>query len=174
MKATVKQIFNSIQGLNATSSTVSSLGTFVTEQARNIAESFQREVLSNVSESSTAYKILIGSDTYSEKQLWVIAYELLKNDAYTTQLGSEIAEREAKVEAKKANKNKIYTTPKRVESVEAAVVEEIKTYEAGSNVSHPTLGKGEVIEEKDGKVTVNFSNGEVKTFITKFVKLEVI
>ncbi len=172
MRATAKQIFNSIQGLNANSSTVSSLGTFVTEQARNIAESFQREILSNVPESSLAHKILIGSENYSEKQLWVIAYELLNNDAYTTKLGSEIAEREAKAEAKKANKNKVFTTPKKVESAE--VVEEEKTYEAGANVFHPTLGNGTVVEEKNGKVTVNFSNGEVKSFITKFVKLEVI
>lgn len=108
MKATVKQIFNSIQGLNPNSSTVSSLGTFVTEQARNIAESFQREVLSNVSESSLAHKILMKSETFTEKQLWVIAYELLKNDAYVTQLGSEIVQREAKENAKiQASKDKL-------------------------------------------------------------------
>ena len=172
MKATVKQIFSNIQGLNANSSTVSSLGTFVTEQATQMAEMAQKEVLNNVPESSLAHKILMKSETFTEKQLWTIAYELLKNDAYTTQLGAEIAVREAKVEAKKGNKNKIYTTPKKVESIE--VVEEAKTYETGANVSHPTFGKGEVVEEKNGKVTVNFSNGEVKSFITKFVKLGVI
>lgn len=172
MKATLKQIFNSIQGLNANSSTVSSLGTFVTEQATQMAEMAQKEVLSNVSESSLAHKILMKSETFTEKQLWVIAYELLKNDDYATKLGAEIVEREAKAEAKKANKNRVYTTPKKVESVK--VVEESKTYETGANVSHPTFGKGEVVEEKNGKVTVNFSNGEVKTFITKFVKLTVI
>ncbi len=80
MKATVKQIFNSIQDLNPNSSTVSSLGTFVTEQATQMAEMAQKEVLSNVSESSLAYKILMKSETFTEKQLWVIAYELLKND----------------------------------------------------------------------------------------------
>ena len=172
MKATVKQIFNSIQDLNPNSSTVSSLGTFVTEQARQMAEMAQKEVLSNVSESSLAHKILMKSETFTEKQLWVIAYELLKNDAYATKLGAEIAEREAKAEAKKANKNRVFTTPKKVESVE--VVEESKTYETGATVSHPAFGKGEVVEEKNGKVTVNFSNSEVKSFITKFVKLEVI
>lgn len=108
MKATVKQIFNSIQDLNPNSSTVSSLGTFVTEQAREMAEMAQKEVLSNVSESSLAHKILMKSETFTEKQLWVIAYELLKNDAYTTKLGSEIAEREAKENAKiQASKDKL-------------------------------------------------------------------
>ena len=118
MKATVKQIFSNIQDLNATSNTVSSLGTFVTEQATQMAEMAQKEVLSNVSESSLAHKILMKTETFTEKQLWTIAYELLKNDAYTTQLGAEIAVREAKVEAKKANKNIVFTTPKKVESVE--------------------------------------------------------
>ena len=108
MKATVKQIFNDIQNLNPTSNTVSSLGTFVTEQSRNIAESFQREVLSNVSESSLAHKILMKSETFTEKQLWVIAYELLKNDAYATKLGAEIAERGAKENTKiQASKDKM-------------------------------------------------------------------
>lgn len=108
MKATVKQIFNDIQGLNPTTSTISSLGTFVTEQARQVSEMVCREVLSNVSESSLAHKILTGSENYTEKQLWVIAYELLKNDAYTTKLGAEIAERKSKENAKiQASKDKL-------------------------------------------------------------------
>ena len=108
MKATVKQIFNDIQSLNPTTSTISSLGTFVTEQSRQVSEIVYREVLINVSESSLAHKILMKSETYSEKQLWVIAYELLKNDAYATQLGAEIAEREAKENAKiQASKDKL-------------------------------------------------------------------
>lgn len=108
MKATVKQIFNDIQGLNPTTSTISSLGTFVTEQSRQVSDMVYREVLSNVSESSLAYKILTGSENYTEKQLWVIAYELLKNDAYATKLGAEIAEREARENAKiQASKDKL-------------------------------------------------------------------
>lgn len=108
MKATVKQIFNDIQNLNPTSNTVSSLGTFVTKQSRNIAEMAQKEVLSNVSENSLAYSILMKSETFTEKQLWAIAYELLSNDAYTTKLGTEIAEREAKENAKiQASKDKL-------------------------------------------------------------------
>jgi len=108
MKATVKQIFNDIQSLNPASSTISSLGTFVTEQSRQVSEMVYREVLSNISEDSLAYKVLTGSTTYSEKQLWVIAYELLKNDTYATKLGAEIAEREAKENAKiQASKDKL-------------------------------------------------------------------
>lgn len=100
MKATVKQIFLNIQCLNPTTSTISSLGTFVTNQAEQVSEMVYREVLNNIPENTVAYKILTGSNRYSEKQLWAIAYELLKNEAYATQVGVEFAQREAKENAK--------------------------------------------------------------------------
>ena len=108
MKATVKQIFLNIQGLNPTTSTISSLGTFVTNQAEQVSDMVYREVLNNIPENTVAYKILTGSNRYSDKQLWAIAYELLKNEAYATQLGDEIAQREAKENAKiQASKKKL-------------------------------------------------------------------
>lgn len=108
MKATVKQVFFNIELLNPYTSDVSSLGSIITEQSRQVSDMVYREVLSNVSEDSLAYKILTGSTTYSEKQLWVIAYELLKNDTYVTQLGAEIAQREVRSNARKqASKDKL-------------------------------------------------------------------
>lgn len=108
MKATVKQIFLHIQGLNPTTSTISSIGTFVTNQAKQVSEMVYREVLNNIPENTVAYKILTGSNRYSEKQLWAIAYELFKNDAYATQVGAEFAQREAKENAKiQASKDKL-------------------------------------------------------------------
>lgn len=108
MKATVKQIFLNIQGLNPATTTISSLGTFVTNQAKQVSEMVYREVLNNIPENTVAYKILTGSNRYSEKQLWVIAYELLKNEAYATQVGAEFAQREAKENAKiQASKDKL-------------------------------------------------------------------
>ena len=108
MKATVKQIFLNIQGLNLATSTISSLGTFVTNQAEQVSEMVYREVLNNIPENTVAYKILTGSNRYSEKQLWAIAYELLKNDAYAAQVGAEFAQRETKENAKiQASKDKL-------------------------------------------------------------------
>ncbi len=107
MKATVKQVFNYIQGLNPSTSTISSLGSFVTEQSQQVSDMIHREVTTGLPEGTLAHKILTTSEKYSEKQLWVIAYELMKNDCFTEMVGKFYSKIEAKENAKReASKNK--------------------------------------------------------------------
>jgi adenylate kinase family enzyme len=107
MKATVKQIFNYIGGLNPSVSTVSSIGNFVSSQNEQLADATLRECIENVPKDSLAYKILTSTvNRFSEKQLWVIAFELEKNEEFANMVGGfykEINARENfKIERKAA------------------------------------------------------------------------
>lgn len=106
---TVNQIFNYIQGMNPSTSTISSIGTFVSSQNQQVADSFVNEVIANLPEGTLAYKIATSNiSRFSEKQLWVIAYELEKNEQYTSMVANHYAEAErrynAKIEAQEAKK----------------------------------------------------------------------
>jgi len=79
---TVKEIFAYIQGLNAKTLTVSSLGTFVTDLNQQVSDTLRKEVMGYLSKSSLAYKIVSNTDKFSEKQLWVIAFELVKSTEF--------------------------------------------------------------------------------------------
>ena len=108
MKATVKQIFNHIQMLNPATSNISSLGSFISKMDQDIADSIRRKLRLAVSVDSLAEKILASASNFSEKQLWVIAFELEKNETWASELGSSIAREEAKDNAKmKASKDKL-------------------------------------------------------------------
>ena len=99
---TVKDIYNRIENLNPELTTISSLGSFISQSDRMVQESIYNEVLNNIPAASLAYKILTGSDKYSSKQLWAIAYELLKNDEYTSKLSKDIARKQGKAVQKEA------------------------------------------------------------------------
>ena len=98
--ATVKQIFNEIEDLNPQTSTISSLGSYVSQSAQMVSDSIYKEVLSFLPEDSLAYKILTSSERYTEKQLWVISYELEKNADFNKMVSERISSREAKTKAK--------------------------------------------------------------------------
>lgn len=87
--STAKQIFNYIQGINPRTSTVSSIGTFVTAQSEQVAEMVLREVINALPEGSLAYKIATGNHArFSEKQIWVIAFELSKNEDFSRKVSA--------------------------------------------------------------------------------------
>ena len=99
MKA--QTIFNEIQSLNSTTSTISSVGTFVGSQNQQVADMQVRETMQYLPENSLAYKIIIDNrKSFTEKQLWVIAFELLKNEEYCAKLDAEISARVKKSNAK--------------------------------------------------------------------------
>lgn len=85
-----KDIYNRIEGLNPSLTTISSLGSFVSQSQRMIQQSIYNEVIKNIPADSLAYTILTSSDSYSSKQIWVIAYELMKNEAYVAMVSEEI------------------------------------------------------------------------------------
>ena len=106
--ATVKQIFNEIEDLNPQSSTISSLGSYVSQSSQMVSDSIYKEVLGFLPKDSLAYKILTSSERYTEKQLWVISYELERNAEFNKMVSERIAIREEKSNAKlEASKSKL-------------------------------------------------------------------
>jgi hypothetical protein len=101
MKATAKQIFSEIQTLNPIVSTVSSLGSFVTEFNQSVSDMVARDLMVFIPENTLAYKIISTSTRFTDKQLWVIAFELEKNEDYATKLGEKLAIENAREEAKR-------------------------------------------------------------------------
>ena len=85
-----KDIYNRIEGLNPNLTTISSLGSFVSQSQRMVQQYTYNEVIKNIPADSLAYTILTSSDSYSSKQIWVIAYELMKNEAYVSMVTQEI------------------------------------------------------------------------------------
>lgn len=111
MKVTIKDIYNEASYINPNVSTISSIGDFVEESSRQAAAYSRRELVQYVSKDSLAFKILTENlkDFFTEKQVWVIAYELQKNAEYVAKLQAEleVEERRAKskAEASKAKLN---------------------------------------------------------------------
>jgi hypothetical protein len=104
-----KQIFNHIQMINPTTSVISSLGSYVSDSARIVADSVMAKVIDAISKDSLAFKIITSQNgNFSEKQLWVIAYECLKNQDFCNAIIEEDAKIEAKQNQKReAEKNKL-------------------------------------------------------------------
>jgi hypothetical protein len=75
-----KEVFNSINFINPTKNHVSSVGSYVSEARLDAIATKVSEIKSYLSEGSLAYKILTSQSTFTDKQLWVIAYALVKTD----------------------------------------------------------------------------------------------
>ena len=101
---TAKTIFNDIQALNGTVSSISSMGDYISETAQIVADAKHAKITEFVPADSLAGKILadLKITRYTEKQLWVIAYELLKNEAYVAMLSGEAEKAEAISDEKKS------------------------------------------------------------------------
>ena len=103
---TAAQIFNYIQGMNPSTQTVSSLGTFVTEMSQHVADNCISEVvqvLVNSDKTETlAFNIIKSATRFTEKQLWVIAFELEKNAEFSSMVVAHYNEMKAKSDQKAA------------------------------------------------------------------------
>ena len=73
-----KEVFNSINFINPTKNHVSSVGSYVSEARLDAIATKVNEIKSYLTEGSFAYNILTSQSTYTDKQLWVIAYALVK------------------------------------------------------------------------------------------------
>ena len=102
MKASANQIFTYIQGMNATTSTISSMGSFVSENNRQVAASVVVDVVNHLAKGSLAHKIATSTDRFTDKQLWVIAFELVNNEAYSEKVAEFYTRIERKANAKAA------------------------------------------------------------------------
>jgi hypothetical protein len=75
-----KEVFNSINFINPTKNHVSSIGSYVSEARLDAIATKVSEIKSYLTEGSLAYNILRSQSTFTDKQLWVIAYALVKTD----------------------------------------------------------------------------------------------
>ena len=76
----VKEVFNSINFINPTKNHVSSVGSYVSEATLDAIATKVSEIKSYLPEGSLALNILTNQRTFTDKQLWVIAYALVKTD----------------------------------------------------------------------------------------------
>lgn len=86
---TVKRIFKSISTLNSTIHNYGKGRVIVEDQG---ATDEARRIMPYLGEDSLAKKIVSTSSRFSEKQLWVVAYELMKSEAYKQMLIAEWTE----------------------------------------------------------------------------------
>ena len=105
MKATVKEIFTYISSLNANTSHISSLGSYVSATDQQIADATHNEVIDALPSGTLAHKIVSSMPNYySVKQLWVIAFELEKNAEFSAKVAEFNAEVSRKESMRKAAK----------------------------------------------------------------------
>jgi len=118
-----KQIFNHIQMINPTTSVISSLGSYVSDSAQMVADRVMSKVIDAVSKDSLAYKIITSQNgAFSEKQLWVITFECMKNKDFCNTIIEQNARIEAKQNQKReASKNKLSANKKASSDVLAMV-----------------------------------------------------
>ena len=170
MKITVKQVFNEIQSLNPKESTISSIGTFVTNQSQQMADAKLREILELLPENSTAYKIARSECHFTEKQLWVISYELFKNAEFCENLAKEIEVLEKEVEFEKSKR----AAKRAAKKIREAELDKIKKANENlhEDIQHAQFGKGKVVSISETTITINFKNYGEKTLLKKFARIE--
>lgn len=161
----VNAIFSNIQSLNATKMAVSSIGTFVDDDAKARQENTLDEVVRNIiDKNSLAYKIATTSTRFSEKQLWVIAFELAKNTEYANGMLSEINANREYAEIQKSKRSEKRAKAKARVST-AAEIKANATDTGMPGYTHPDFGFGTLIMESSTTLTLDF--GGVKKCLLK-------
>lgn len=163
--ATIKEIFAQVSMMNPTVSTVSSIGSFVDNNNAEVANFVTKNIVKALPKDSLAYKIITSTTgRFSEKQMWVVAYELKKNAKYCADLDKRLAEISARENAKKSAR-------KARKQQKAECKQNNANLKVGDNVKHAQFGEGVVTELTDTVITVNFKNVE-KKLMRNFAKLE--
>lgn len=174
----VGNIFDDIKAINPNVSEISSIGSFTSEQDRQVAESVRVKILKYLPDNSLASKILKTSNKLSDKQLWVVAYELQKNEDYVSDLSerNEKLKREVAYQKKKRSdkRRKRAEEARRVEEANKETSEKNSELSVGDKVKHVRIGAGTITEITSDKITIKFDDGDVKSFMPDFVKLEKI
>lgn len=173
---TAKQAFADIQSLNPSTSTVSSIGTFVSSQNQQIADNEAKRIMGYLPKDSLAYKIVSSASKFSDKQLWVIAYELIKNKDYQKDLAESIEESERQAAYQKARKSaKRKAKSEQKKQAKATADDAMRKYDdidSDDKVEHPTFGVGKVMSQTDDKITVFFNTVGEKVLLKKFAPLK--
>ncbi len=117
--ATLKEIFQDVSMMNPTVNYMSSIGEYVDSNAQQLADYVIREIVGYLPEDSLAMTIIRSTrGRFTDKQLWVVAYELQKNAEYCAQLDKTNAEIAAKENAKReASRQKLANNKANSQSV---------------------------------------------------------
>lgn len=117
--ATLKEIFQDVSMMNPTVNYMSSIGEYVDSNAQQLADYVIREIVGYLPEDSLAMTIIRSTrGRFTEKQLWVVAYELQKNAEYCAKLDKTNAEIAAKENAKReASRQKLANNKANSQSV---------------------------------------------------------
>ena len=75
-----KEVFNSINFINPTKNHVSSFGSYISEARLDAIATKVNEIKSYLPEGSLALNILTSQRTFTDKQLWVIAFALVNTN----------------------------------------------------------------------------------------------
>lgn len=97
----VKDIYNSLNGISNNVNTISSIGDYVSNNDIQVVQSEVNKIAEYLPKESLAYKIIRDDKNFSlnrgfnftDKQKWVIAYELDKNPKYKQEFARNIKEK---------------------------------------------------------------------------------
>lgn len=172
VQISVKDCFKQASMMNAKSMTVSSLGNIVTEQSRQIADFSTNEIKGFLPKESLAYTIVSEcTGNFSEKQLWVVAYELFKNEEYKTKLAEEKEEMDFAEECKKASRRAKRQAKKEVKKQIEIRVDDNSSLVDGDKVMHAQFGEGIVVSNTEDVITIDFG-GAVRRLLKSYAKLQ--
>lgn len=170
----VKKVFVYLNGLNPMETIISSLGRRISDQNWELAYSLRDNIAKYLPENTLAAKIMAERKMdgfFTDKQIWVIAYELMKNEDFLNELAEwmrpilvkEMKARENERENRK-KRNAAIKAWKEKKAAQAAKAEEKKEEPAkeldgikkGDMVEHKKFGTGMVMEVQEGAFKVNF------------------
>lgn len=181
--ATLKQIFSQVSMMNPTISTVSSIGSFIDPNNQQTADFVTSEIMGYLPHESLAWKIITGTTgRFSEKQLWVIAYELQKNAEYCANLDNTLAEIEQHEAWRKAKnrerrhrraerKAQAAAAPKFANTQKDAQKSTNDTYQIGDMVEHTKFGEGVVVAGDEKTITVRFNTVGEKHLLLQYAPI---
>lgn len=185
--ATLKNIFTQVSMMNPSVSVISSIGSFIDPNNQQTADFVTKEIMGYLPHESLAWKIITSQrGRFTEKQLWVIAYELQKNAEYCADLDKTLAEieahenwkrdqRRAKRQAKAARKAEIAKAPRFVNADNEPVAPKAQdtnaTFKVGDTVEHTKFGEGTVIAGDEKTITVEFATVGRKQLLLRFAPI---
>ena len=175
--ATLKEIFADVAMINPKVNYISSIGQYVDANAEQLADFVLTRIVAYLPQESLAMKIIRDNrqQRWSEKQLWVIAYELIKNKEYCDALDKTNEEIRINEERRRAARR---DRRHRKADRERAMAETMKKYEearenGSKRVLHATFGEGEVVSQDETTIVINF-NGIEKKLLKKFAPIKFI
>lgn len=172
---TVQQAFNDVQTLNPSGSTISSLGNFVSSLNQQISDDKINSVKKYLPKDSLALKIINNNKgKFSDKQLWVISYELLKNEDYQKDLAKRLNEQKQKDNIKRQQKRQKRASKVLTKNKIDHNLKQNNVFKDGDRVSHSSYGEGSVLSQTEDTIKINFDEVGEKILLKKFAKIKKI